>query len=205
MPPASLRSADLLATFRADLDRIRREVIEGWRAHTDATLSARPAPRKWSAIDCIEHVGRANSIYLRHIDSAIERAGGGRPPVATFHPGAVGGVMFRTLKPRPATRPGDGTRQVRMKMPTLGSFDPTKDAVPPDATETLELFGRQLEQMNAIAERMERVDLHVRTKTLLGPLLQLRIGDALRYLVAHTDRHIVQAERAIDQADSHTS
>ena len=205
MPPAPLRSADLLATFRGDLDRIQRGVIEGWRAHTDATLSARPAPRAWSAIDCIEHVGRANSIYLRHIDSAIERAGKRRPPVATFHPGAVGELMFRTLKPKPAVRPDGDTRQVRTKMPTLGSFDPTKDAVPPDPTETLELFGRQLEQMNAVAERMERVDLHLRTKTLLGPLLQLRIGDVLRYLVAHTDRHIVQAERAIDRAHSHTS
>lgn len=205
MSPAPLRSADLLATFRADLDRMRREVIEGWRAHTDTTLSTRPAPRTWSAIDCIEHVGRSNSIYLRHIDSAIERAGGRRPPVATFHPGAVGGLMFRTLQPKPAAQPDDGTRQVRTKMPTLGSFDPTKDADPPDPKETLDLFGQQLEQMSAIAERMERVDLHLRTKTLLGPLLQLRIGDALRYLVAHIDRHLVQAERAIEWADSRTS
>ena len=32
--------------------------------------------------------------------------------------------------------------------------------------------------------------------TLPGPFLQLKIGDVVRYLVAHTDRHLVQADRA---------
>ena len=70
---------------------------------------------------------------------------------------------------------------------------------------TLERFDQQLERMRAIGERMERVDLHVRTATLLGPLLKLRIGDVLRYLIAHTDRHLVQAERAMARVGSPTS
>ena len=43
---------------------------------------------------------------------------------------------------------------------------------------------------------MEKVDLNVRSNTLLGPFLRLKIGDVVRYLVAHTDRHLVQSRTA---------
>jgi hypothetical protein len=199
----ALRSADVLATFRADLDRHRRLVLEQWRRHGDEVLAARPAPGKWSAVDCVEHVRRANAMYLRHMERAIagaeERK---RRPVETFHPGAIGERMRRSLEPKPAAPAADGRPGIRMRVKTFGGYDPVKDASPPDPAETLQRFGQQLDRMKALAERMERVDLHVRTNTLLGPLLRLRIGDVARYLVAHADRHFVQAERAMAGAES---
>ncbi|MEM6571742.1 MAG: DinB family protein [Planctomycetota bacterium] len=208
-PP--LRSADVLATFRADLDRHRREVVEGWAGLDDAVLSARPAPRKWSAIDCLEHCRRANAMYLRHMDRAIAGAESrGRRPVETFQPGVVGERMRRTLEPGPPgaeqpkmledAREANATRRIRLRMKTIGGYDPIKDATPPDPREALRRFDEQLGRMKEMAERMERVDLHTRTNTLAGPLLRLRIGDVARYLVAHTDRHLVQADRAIQNA-----
>ncbi|MEM9382452.1 MAG: DinB family protein, partial [Planctomycetota bacterium] len=210
-----LRSADVLATFRADLDRHRREVVEGWAGLDDAVLSARPAPRKWSAIDCLEHCRRANAMYLGHMDRAIAAAEGrGRRPVETFHPGLVGERMRRTLEPgspagdpSPSSGPADARaanakRRIGLRMKTFGGYDPVKDATPPDPREALRRFDEQLGRMKDMAERMERVDLHTRTNTLVGPLLRLRIGDVARYLVAHTDRHLVQADRAIEGATS---
>lgn len=203
MGRAPLRSADVLATFRADLERHRRQVLEDWKAHDEAALTARPAPGKWSAIDCVEHVRRANAMYLRHMERAItgaeERK---RRPVETFHPGAIGARMRKSLEPKPQAPEKDGRPGIKMRVKTFGSYDPAKDPTPPDPATTLTRFGEQLDRMKALAERMERVDLHVRTNTLLGPLLRLRIGDVARYLVAHTDRHFVQAERAIARAES---
>ena len=67
---------------------------------------------------------------------------------------------------------------------------------PRDPGEALARFSDQLERWRGLLERMERVDLNVRSNTLLGPFLRLKIGDVARYLVAHTDRHLVQADRA---------
>ena len=206
MAAASLRSADVLAAFRADLERQRGQVLDDWSSLDVAALSARPGPKSWSAIDCVEHVRRANAMYLRHMDRAIDQAEQRkRRPVETFHPGAIGERMRRMLEPRPQAPEGDGRPGIRARTRTFGSYDPAKDATPPDPAATLDRFGEQLDRMTALAERLERVDLHARTNTLLGPLLRLRIGDAVRYLVAHADRHLVQAERAIENARTRAS
>ena len=198
MARTPLRSADVLATFQSDLTR-HRAVLEGWRDRPSDLLTARPSAKSWSAVDCVEHVRRANSMYLRHMDAAVSRAETkGRRAVESFTPGRVGAHMRRTLAPR---RDGEQVR-VTWKMPTLGAFNPVKDSTPLDLDQVFTSFEAQLDAMRTMGQRLERIDLSVRTKTLLGPLLWLKVGDVVRYLVAHTDRHFVQAERAIETARS---
>lgn len=197
----ALRPADILADFQADLDRYQREVVDAWRGLDEHVLTARPGPKRWSAIDCLEHVRRANSMYVRHLDRAIAKAERkGRRPVEEFRPGAVGARMRASLAPRPEAPAADGRARIALKMPTAGAFNPVKDAAPPQPAETLQRFEDQLALMRQLARRCETIDLRVRSQTLLGPFLMLKVGDVLRYLGAHTDRHLVQAERAMDAA-----
>lgn len=198
MAAAAVRSADVLATFQSDLARQRRTVEDWRREHDDEALTRRPSPRRWSAIDCLEHVRRANGLYLKAMDRALTGAERrGKRPVEEFRPGAVGTFMRNTLRPRTEEPTQDGRPKIARRMPTAGNFDPTKDAIPPDPGRTIDAFLGQLDRMTELAQRLEGVDLHVRTNTLLGPFLRLRMGDVARYLMAHTDRHLVQAERAI--------
>jgi len=202
----TLRPADILATFQADLDRYQREVVVAWRGLDEHVLTARPGPKRWSAIDCLEHVRRANSMYLRQLERAITKAERkGRRPVEDFRPGAVGARMRAALRPRPKTPEADGRPRIAMKVPTFGPYDPVKDASPPRPAETLQRFEDQLALMRQTARRCERIDLGVRSRTLLGPFLLLKVGDVLRYLNAHADRHLVQAERAMDAARSRSA
>lgn len=202
MSPAPLRSADVLATFQADLERVRSQVYGDWKSHDTALLTQRPAPRKWSAIDCLEHTRRANRLYIKPLEKALTRAEAkGQRPVETFSPSAMGARMRAKMQPQTqAPAASDGRPQLKLKLPTVGSADPTKDPSPPEPQPTLDAFAAQLDQMLSLARRAERVDLNRRVTGFFGTVLRLRIGDVLRYLIAHTDRHLVQAERAIDSA-----
>lgn len=196
----TLRSADVVAGFHADVARLRSEWLEPWRALANHdVLSVRPAPKKWSAIDCLEHTRRVNHPYTRWLGEAVERATArSRRPVEAFRPSLVGARMVRTLRPR-AQPAADGRPRLSMPMPTFGSFDPVRTSPPPDVATTLDGFDAQLEAFAGLAKAIEGIDLHVRCRTLF-PLLKLRVGDAVRFLVAHADRHHVQAERAIAAA-----
>lgn len=193
-PP--LRSADVLAQAHADLDRYRRDVVEGWRGLDPELLKRRPGPAEWSAVDCLEHVRRANGMYLRHLERAVAKAERrGARPVEHFRPGVIGARMRAAMAPRePAS---DGRPRIALRVKTFPGYDPAREGPPKEPAEVLARFSDQLEGFRGLLERLERVDLNVRSRTLLGPLLLLKVGDVVRYLAAHTDRHLVQAARAM--------
>lgn len=111
MPPP-LRSADVLADFQSDVARIQSTVQDSWAPHAPAHLAERPAPRKWSALDCLEHTRRANKLYMRPLTKAIERceAKGVRAD-EHFEPGSVGLRMRAQLRPQPGPPATDGDRK----------------------------------------------------------------------------------------------
>ena len=195
-----MRTADVLAGLHADVERHRRVALVEWRALPAAALQARPAPRSWSAIECLEHVHRANEMYLGHMERAAASAERrGRLPVEDYRPGALGRRIAAALAPA-APRHTGGARRIRFRGPTLGSYDPRRDPAPVDPAATFDRYADQLTRIGTLLERLERVDLHARSNTLLGPLLRLRLADMMAYLVAHTDRHLEQGQRAIERA-----
>jgi hypothetical protein len=61
---------------------------------------------------------------------------------------------------------------------------------------TLNQFIKQLEWLESLLEKAEKVDLNkVKTSISLTKLIKLRLGDTLRFLVYHNERHILQAKR----------
>lgn len=196
MPRPPLRCADVLARAHGDLDRYHRDVVEGWRGLDPGRLKRRPAPTEWSAVDCLEHIRRANGLYMRQLARAVAAAEHrGSRAVETYRPGVVGARMRAAMAPREAA--GDGEPRIAWKVRTFGGYDPAKEGPPREPVEVLARFSDQLEELRALVERLERIDLNTRTRTLLGPFLLLKAGDVVRYLAAHTDRHLVQAARAM--------
>jgi hypothetical protein len=195
-----MRTADALAGLHADLERHRQVTLQDWRAEPDALLERRPSTGGWSAADCLEHIGRANDMYLRHMERAVERAEQQRRgPVDEYHPGALGRRICAALAPGARPQRG-GPRRIRFKGPTLRGYDPLRDPEQIPVAATLQRYKAQLDRMLRLLERCEGIDLHARSNTLLGPLLRLRMGDMWAYLVAHTDRHLEQGRRALEMA-----
>lgn len=100
------------------------------------------------------------------------------------------------VRPRTTGRP-------RFKMKTFRITDPAPIEYTP--RKTLERFGLLHIKFQHIAGVMDTpLKLNHRVVTLAGPWLRFKTGDAIKFLLAHNDRHLKQATRAIQDPGRQT-
>lgn len=148
-----------------------------------------PAQDKWSAIQCLEHLNTYSRFYLPQISRAIEQ-GYARQQSATasFKSGWFGNWFTKTMQPKP-----DGTLPMKMQSPK--SARPVTDL---DAAKVIAEFLADQQQLLLLLERAEGVNLQrLRVPTSLGKWLKLSLGDTFRFVIAHEERHVLQALRAV--------
>jgi hypothetical protein len=79
-------------------------------------------------------------------------------------------------------------------MKTFKDKNPANLVVPPDV---LQRFMKQQSELLAIIKAASNADLQRITVPLTIPYLKIRLGDTLRFVVAHNERHIMQALNAV--------
>lgn len=160
---------------------------------TNVELNQRPGRGRWSIAECFEHLNLASKIYYSELERKI-----GRLPdsnlEAPFSSGFWGRSLIKTMKPR-----SDGT--IPRPMPTFPWFNPkrTRDEHKRhDGQEVLRRFLDNQKQLIQYAEQARQSDLkRTRIVSSLGPMIRFRLGDAFQFLVAHEQRHIIQAQKAL--------
>lgn len=156
-------------------------------------LQLPPAQGKWSAIQCLEHLNTYSRFYLPQIARAIER-GLERQQYATisFKSGWLGNWFTNIMQPKP-----DGSLPMRMQAPK--NARPSTDL---DAAKVLQEFITGQHQLLLLLQQAERVNLQgLRVPTTLGKWLKLSLGDTFRFFIAHEERHVLQALRAVGVSD----
>jgi DinB superfamily len=155
---------------------------------TNDQLLSRPIPGKWSIAEIFEHLNIVNAIYIRSILSRITMA----PDVKTetYTSGWFGDWVYAKIMPR-----ADGS-VFKIKASKL------------HCAEIEGLDGREV--MLRFQQHCDAIDdilRHISTKNLEQikipfssiRILRLRLGDNLRYLIAHSERHLLQAQRVMAQ------
>ena len=146
-------------------------------------LRQRPAPGKWSALECLEHLNRLNAPYHERIAAALAEAAD-KPAVPTFTSSWIGNKMATSMKPVPGTK----------AVPTLQKMNPVGTALD---RSVLDRFLADERQLKAFIGQARRVNLNrVKIRSPLAWVLRLRLGDTLRLLTYHDWRHLEQACRA---------
>lgn len=153
---------------------------------TEEQLNYRPAPGKWSIAEIFGHLNLSHNIYIRCILSRITMAPDVK--VENYRSGWLGDWIYDRIMPRP-----DGT-VFKLKAPkalhaTCGQQD---------GKEVLHGFLQQCDALDDILRHVYTKDLQrIRIPFSFIMLLNLRLGDNLRYLVAHSERHLLQAHRVM--------
>lgn len=182
---------ELLDQLHERTEKILQKAISEWQMLPLEQWAHQPGTDAWSAAQCLEHL----NIYGRHYLPAIEKAiqtgkSQGRTPARTFRSGWLGAYFTRLMQPRP-----DGTLPGKMNAP--------KNAMPapqPDARAMLAEFIDQQETMLHLLRLAEAVDLNIlRVPISLTPWIRLKLGDTFGFVIAHMERHVLQAERALQQ------
>lgn len=157
----------------------------------EEVLQAKASPAAWSALECVEHLNRYGDFYLPEIDRRISSA---RPDSGqVFKSGWLGRYFAESMKPKPKLN----------KMRTFRNMDPANCSL--DKNVILRFIDQQ-HRMLELLRRARSVDIgRVRTSISITPLITLKLGDTLQVVIYHNERHLQQAQRAVDGIPSKSS
>jgi len=168
----------------------RTEVIKaGTRSFlllTDQQLEFSPAPDKWSIVEVFAHLNLSNNIYIKNILPPVTRALDFAPD--EFRSSWLGEWAYEKIVPRP-----DGSV---LRMRSAKSVKPTK--TPENSREVIETFLRGCDALDDILRHAATKDIRrIRIPFHFVPFLHFSLGETLRFLIAHNERHLLQAQRMV--------
>lgn len=173
---------DLQTRLSVVLDTAGRE----FRPQSDAQFRWKPAPDRWSILECLQHLNLAERFYIRNMQHKVDALGfvHKNPVDQTLESDWVGRAMLYAIDPA-----------VKIKLPAPGMIRPRRaDELNP--AEVLNQFVDLQRTLHDLLDKAVYLDWNrEKVMTLYGNWVKVRMGDALRILVAHTERHMNQAMR----------
>ena len=147
-------------------------------------LNKRDHPDAWSAFECIAHLNIYGDFYIPEITRKIAQSGN-KIPSTVFKSGILGNYFVKMVGPLDASK----------KMKTLSSANPLGSAL---NIPTLHKFDKQQSAMLEILKNAATVNLNkTRTGISIAPWIKIKLGDTLRVVILHNQRHMEQALRAV--------
>ena len=185
-------SEKLIADIKDETERIYEVVQKELSTLDDNELNFKEHPKKWSAIECIEHLNIAMRHYNPEIEKGINRSEG-KGIALQFKPGLMGNYFTKMM------RPNDG--KVTNGMKTMARFDPKRSFV--NSENTINEFLEHLTTFQDLLDRSKAIDLNrAKVKSALGSMLMFKLGDAFRFVSGHNARHLIQAQNAIKKSQN---
>ena len=170
----------------ADTEAINHIVKNEFQPLSVEQLNHRPAPGKWGINHCLEHLNISLRLYLRNIKRVLEKSKTNSWLAKdTYSSGWLGNMAVNGLLPK-----SNGV--IKLKMPTLKGWDPGKDA--PENPNALPVFLELSNSLINLLNQARKYDLGKAKVPTSLPLLQFKLGDSLRFIMAHNKRHIQQAQ-----------
>jgi hypothetical protein len=175
-----------LITELLDRTELIKASTQSFLRLTDDQLNFKPDTAQWSIAETFEHLNISNGIYIRSILARIS----GAPDVKAdkYTSGWIGDLVYSKIMPRP-----DGTV---FKMKTGKLSCPPGGVL--DGPDTLHRFLQQCDMIDDILRHSATKDMQrIRIPLSFSSFVKLRLGDILRYLIAHCERHLLQAHRVM--------
>lgn len=157
-----------------------RSQMDTFRTYSLEDLNYKSNEQQWSILECIEHLCLYGKFYLPEIESRMTNEACGRQEL--FKSGFLGDYFVNMIK---------ATNTKKIKSPQQ------MDAIGSELNiSTINQFIKQLEWLDSLLIKAENLNLSkIKTSISLTKLVKLKLGDMLRFLVYHNERHILQAKR----------
>lgn len=154
----------------------------------EESLTHCPAEGKWNAVQCMEHLNSYNRYYLPQIEKALLNGSyKNLPAQATYKPGWLGNYFTKLMKPGI-----NGELASKMQAPK-----DHRPAVRLNAKKVITEFIEGEEKLLSYLERAEKLNIaKLRIPISIAKFIKLKLGDTFRFLIAHQQRHMLQAIKA---------
>ena len=135
----------------------------------------------WSIIQCLDHLNSYGVYYLPRIESALKKCR--ESDSEYYQSGWLGDYFTKMMSPDTSGK----------KYKALKGHIPSEA---PEPSSVLSEFIRQEELLLSVITELRKKDIaSVRVPISISPLIRLKLGDIIRFIVAHNKRHLLQAAR----------
>jgi hypothetical protein len=171
-------AAELIEKTRMNINR-----VQNFKSLSKNELNAKETNEKWSVLECIEHLNLYGFFYNPELRRVIKEDQS--KPRNYFKSGVIGNYFVKTMLPK---RKLNKMKTFKDKNPSGSNLDIL----------VIDTFINQQKEFLEFIEKSKAIDL-TKTKTAISisKLIKMRLGDTFRFIVAHNERHIIQAENAL--------
>lgn len=152
-------------------------------------LNMQPANGGWSTLQCIEHINLTNALYIKAFEIYMPRVDKSGKASKSHSRSLAGRIMINNIQLK--------NGKVRYKMKTFNRLKPLNEIDPKARLVehvVFEKFNQDCQKLTElINDSVERDWKKIRIKGWFGKYATLNFGDAIAFVNAHTERHIVQA------------
>ena len=179
-----VKQDELIESLKKDVE-ILLECADFFRDEIDALLIP-PTPDQWSIAQILEHLNSYGRIYLPQMDKAISASQSNRD--AWFNSGLLGNYFTNMMKPK-------NVFEVTNKMKALKSHSPENKL---NAGKVLDEFVEQQHTLLQLLEMAKLKNLNtIKIPLSITKMVKLKLGDTFRFLIAHEQRHFIQARNSL--------
>ncbi len=166
-------------------------VIERLEQLDEETLKKQSADGGWSVAECMVHMNLAMEIYLDQFESMKNSL---KPEKKQYNPSFLTRKLIQS-------QPPDKKGRIRFKIKTMKRLDPQKSDMPADRS-ALDRLQQNLSRLEQFEKLMNGKDSRsFKVETVLGPMLKLHVGDALKFITAHNERHFQQIQNILESLE----
>lgn len=169
-----------------DLRERTKQVLNSAEQYNQLSLQAlnyKVNPESWSVLECIEHLNLYGEFYIPEIEKQISKF---KTQQSTyFKSGLLGNYFAKSMLPKEKLN----------KMKTFKDKNPIGSELDKS---TLERFIGQQKEMLNLLNKARQVNLNkVKTGVSIANWIKLKLGDTLRVVIYHNQRHIVQSNKIL--------
>jgi hypothetical protein len=158
-----------------------------WQRLDWQLLITKPTNAGWSAAECLQHLILYDNYYLPHIQKAMNPKNFWKSLDTVYKSTIAGNYFANSMLPKE-------TGEIK-KMKSPKTKVPIASALQPD------VLAQFIQQQLTLKEIFSQADKYNINKAVVPvsilPFIKINIGDALRFVVQHTMRHMKQANAAI--------
>jgi hypothetical protein len=183
---AKFKAEELLNDLRTDVERIK-EAAAFFKDVEKTKLIYQPKEGKWSIVQVLEHLNAYGRYYIPAMEKAITEKKTGKQ--AWFTPGFWGNFFTNSMKPK-------NVYEIKNKMKAAKAFSFPNSL---NVDTVLAEFNQQQDSLIRLLDMAQHVDLNeIRLPVTITKVIRLKLGDVFRFLIAHEQRHMIQARNTLN-------
>ena len=188
---STYQTQKLIDDLQQQTESFINKAVTNWQMMPHKQFAYKEAVEKWSANQCLQHLNSYGHFYLPAIEKSIKDAAQKNQSISnTFTSGWLGNYFTNLMLPKE-----NGTISKKMNSPK--NHQPKNNA---DSFAVIAEFIEQQEKILQLLENARNYNLNtIKVPISLSKFIKIKLGDVFLFLIAHNQRHILQAEKALLQ------